>query len=107
MATPTITNGEEYFFSTIYEGDGKGQRVGKFIPFTDNGTIANSCVFNDGDSDYLSRTPGSASNRRTFTFSCWIKLGAGVINSGAEMVIFSARDGSTDNYSILSINGDQ
>jgi len=40
MATPTIPNGEEYFFPIIYEGNGGGQRVGRFVPFTDNGTIA-------------------------------------------------------------------
>ena len=107
MAAPTIPNGEEQFFVTQYEGNGAAQRVGKFVPFTDSGTIANSVIFNDGDSAYLSRTPSGAGNRKTFTFSCWIKLGAGTINSGAEKAIFSARDGSSDNYSILSINGDQ
>ena len=38
--------------------------------------VANSCRFNDGDSAYMHKTPGSAGNRRTFTFSCWIKRGA-------------------------------
>ena len=108
MPVPTIQNGRTQFFPILYEGNGTGQRVGQFVPFTDDGTIANSCVFDDGSPyEYLSRTPGSASNRRTFTFSCWIKLGAGTINSGAEKAIFSARDGSSNNYSILSINGDQ
>ena len=32
-----------------------------------------SCRFNKGDSSYLSRTPESASNRKTWTMSCWIK----------------------------------
>ena len=36
-------------------------------------SIDQSLRFNDGDSAYLSRTPGSASNLRTFTFSFWIK----------------------------------
>ena len=48
MATPTIPNGEEYFFPVIYSGNGQGQRVGKFVPFTDSGTIANSCMFDRG-----------------------------------------------------------
>ena len=34
-------------------------------------TFTNSCRFNDDSSDYLSRTPGSESNRKTFTFSAW------------------------------------
>jgi len=38
-------------------------------------TIANSCRFNDDSSDYLSRTPSGAGNRKTFTISCWIKRG--------------------------------
>ena len=40
--------------------------------------VANSCRFNDGDSAYMHKTPGSAGNRRTWTFSCWAK------NSEAE-----------------------
>ena len=75
MAAPTIPNGETQFFPIIYEGNGGGQRGGKFVPFTDNGTIANSCIFNDGDSPKLSRTPSSNGDRRTFTFSAWVKRG--------------------------------
>ena len=36
-------------------------------------SIDNSCRFNDGSSDYLSRTPASAGNRRTWTWSGWVK----------------------------------
>jgi len=75
MATPTIPNGETQFFPIIYEGNGGGQRVGKFVPFTDSATIANSVIFNDGDSAYISRTPSGTGNRRTFTFSGWVKRG--------------------------------
>ena len=75
MATPTIPNSEEQFFNILYEGNGGGQRVGKFVPFTDNGTIDNSCIFNSADNAYLSRTPGSAGNRKTFTVSFWAKRG--------------------------------
>ena len=40
-------------------------------PFTN--TVPNSVRFNRGSSDYLNRTPSSASNRKTFTFSFWVK----------------------------------
>ena len=73
MAAPTIPNGEEHCFVITYEGNGGGQRVGKFVPFTDNGTIANSLIFNDGDSPYMRRTPSGAGNRKTFTISFWVK----------------------------------
>ena len=37
--------------------------------------VANSCRFNDGDSVYMHKTPSSDGNRRTFTFSFWVKRG--------------------------------
>ena len=36
--------------------------------------VANSCMFNDGDSPHMHKTPGSASGTKTkFTFNCWLK----------------------------------
>ncbi len=35
--------------------------------------VERSLRFNDNDSAYLQRTPSSASNRKTFTFSFWVK----------------------------------
>ena len=37
--------------------------------------IDNSCRFDDGDSAHLSFTPSGAGNRKTWTFSCWLKRG--------------------------------
>ena len=44
--------------------------------------IAKSLRFNDDDSPYLTRDPSSATNRRTFTFSFWTKLGPTAATSG-------------------------
>ena len=38
-------------------------------------TIDNSLRFNAGDDPFLSRTPSSAGNRRTWTWSAWVKRG--------------------------------
>ena len=38
-------------------------------------SIDNSLRFNDDDSAYLSRTPSVAGNRKTWTFSAWVKRG--------------------------------
>jgi hypothetical protein len=35
--------------------------------------VDNSLRFNDGSSDYLTRTPSSTSNQKSWTFSCWVK----------------------------------
>jgi hypothetical protein len=55
--------------------------------------IDNSLRFNPSDSAYLTKTPSSTGNRRTWTFSCWFKLS----NVG------------TDNFSLFTtkyVNGD-
>ena len=49
--------------------------------------IDQSIRFNDNDSASLTRTPSSAGNRRTFTFSCWVKRAN---LTGANQPIFSA-----------------
>ena len=83
MATPTIPNGEEYFFPVIYEGNGGGQRVGKFVPFTDNGTIANSCIFNSADTARMNVDfTSSGTNTKKCTISFWFKLGKSTTATG-------------------------
>jgi len=48
---------------------------GELIPALPTGyTIYQSLRFNDNDSAYLSRTPSSAGNRKTWTWSGWIKF---------------------------------
>jgi len=92
MPAPSVIKGSDHFFNVLYEGNGGGQRVGKFIPFTDNGTIDKSCLFNDNDTPTLSRTTGSASSTTAFTISCWVKRGA----IGLLRGIWS-REGANDN----------
>ena len=48
-------------------------------------TIDQSCIFNDNDSPYLSKTFGSAGNRRTWTLSWWTKR----CNLGSRMQMFA------------------
>lgn len=48
--------------------------------------IKRSLRFNSADTAYLDRTPSSASNRKTFTFSCWVKAS----NPGLERIIFQS-----------------
>ena len=60
-----------------------------------------SCRFNSGSSDYLNRTPASAGNRRTLTFSTWFKRSA----LGANQVLFSTSEGpSTINGDCIRVN---
>ena len=59
--------------------------------------IKRSLRFNSGDSAYLSRTPSSPGNRRTWTWSGWIKKT--VNNSSGRYFIFNA-DTSSQNSTI-------
>jgi len=70
-----IIKGREHFFNAKYVGNSQGQRVGQMLPFTDNGTIAKSCIFNKGDSPYLEKTYSGNGSRTTWTISFWVKLG--------------------------------
>ena len=71
--TRTHSNLEEYFDSILYEGNGAGQRVGKFLPFTNAFTVSNSALFNGTDNS-LSRTQVAGTSAGTvWTFSAWIK----------------------------------
>jgi hypothetical protein len=54
--------------------------------------VANSLRFNSGSTDYLSRTPASATNRRTWTWSSWVKKS--VVSS--TQVLFTAYTTNTD-----------
>ena len=58
MPGPIIKKGSNYFNTVTYEGNGGGQRVGNFVPYTDNGTIDKSVIFDNGGPAYLNKTYG-------------------------------------------------
>jgi hypothetical protein len=55
-------------------------------------SIDNSLRLNDDDSAYLTRTPSSAGNRKTWTWSAWVKRG----NFGSAQYVFFAYNGNSD-----------
>jgi hypothetical protein len=63
--------------------------------------VSLSARFNSADSAYLSRTPASASNRKTWTWSGWVKR----TNLG-EQYIFSVVDGSASGFEMRFTSGD-
>jgi hypothetical protein len=63
--------------------------------------IQRSLRFNSADSAYLSRTPASAGNRKTWTWAGWVKLGA----IGTVRQIFTARTSGSP-YALFYIFSD-
>jgi hypothetical protein len=66
-------------------------------------TIDQSLRFNDADSAYLSRTPGSESNRRTWTLSLWIKR---VENGDAGNILDAGPTPGTNLFTNIYISND-
>ena len=65
--------------------------------------IAQSLRFEEGAGDNLQRTPSSAGNRKTWTWSCWFKYtGRLGTNTGGDTVLFGA-DAGSGNYFHLRI----
>lgn len=56
--------------------------------------IPNSLRFQSASSQYLSRTPGSATNRTTWTWSGWVKRGA--LTASDVLDLFCARTADSD-----------
>ena len=61
--------------------------------------IDSSLLFEDGDSSYLTRSPGSAGNLKTWTISFWTKRA----NLGALQIMYASDNGSsgTTDYGII------
>ena len=65
-------------------------------------SVANSCMFNDGDSAYMTKTPGSDGNRQTFTISVWLKRGT----LGSAQNILGSSDSGFGNGLFLQFQAD-
>ena len=60
--------------------------------------VANSCRFNDGDSAYMHKTPGSEGAREKWTFSCWIKKATNGIRQHIMTSYYNASNFCTINF---------
>jgi len=80
------------------------QTKGQWPRKTDEAGISQSLRFNDDDNPYLKRTNSSTTNRKTFTWSAWIKIGNLVASGTAS--IFSSWDGQGDDSGYFSLGFD-
>ena len=103
MGKPSIPRGSDYMFNAIWEGNGGGQRVGKFVPYTDNGTITNSCIFNAGDSPKLTYSPSGSGDKQKFSFSCWYKP----VNTGTRRVLYAVYHGNNSRYANIQVDDNE
>ena len=104
LAAPAVTKSSNNFLPIIYEGNGTGQRVGNFIPFTDSHTVDNSARFDVGGSDYLARTPSSNGSQTTWTQSLWIKRG--ILGGNFASIVTGYADASNYIWLLATDNTD-
>ena len=89
MTTPTITDPSLHFSGIGYTGNGLGQRVGGFLPFTNSFKVANSARF-DAPTDYITYDNTSGhTNSAKGTISVWTKNSNLLNISGTVAGIFS------------------
>ena len=98
ISAPTY-NGVDYFDAITYEGNGTGQRVGDFVPYTDLYTVNNSIIFDPGTKNHLQRTMSAAASdsNKKFTLSAWAKR-----VSISDTYAFSLLESSNSNGSNLT-----
>ena len=89
MTTPTITDPSLHFSGIGYTGNGLGQRVGGFLPFTNSFKVANSARF-DAPTDYITYDNTSGhTNSAKGTISVWMKSSNLLNISGTVGGVFS------------------
>ena len=67
--------------------------------------ITDSLRFRSSASAYLSRTPSTAGNRRTWTWSCWVKRGS-LATSGITL-FGTQNDSENSDYDVLYFDGNK
>lgn len=79
LPAPAILKPSQYFATFLYTGNGADQRIGALIPPTAGYAVAQSLRFQSASSANLARTPASATNRKTWTWSGWMKRSAATL----------------------------
>ncbi len=93
LPTPPIKRAEKYFKAIPYVGNSTGLQVGEIQKAQDLVAIDQSLMFDSAQSQYLSRTPSVAGNRKMWTWSGRVKL------SGNSQVLLAAQ--ASNSYNVL------
>ena len=100
--------GIDYFDTTLYEGNGQGQRVGDFVPYTDTYTVSNSAMWYSEDIrklkyNYSSEAAATSDTTKQATLSFWIKF---VETADTDQQVFlSQSDSSQQNRFMMYVSG--
>jgi hypothetical protein len=89
LPTPTVKSGDDYFKAYTYTGTGSGLQVGEYQHPVNTYQVARGLRFRSGASAYLSRTFGTATDGKKWTWSGWIKR-----STATQTWLLGARNGA-------------
>ena len=105
LPDPAITKPVSVHNLYTYTGNGGGQQIGEIQKPMSLFNLDRSLRFRGSASAYLNKTPASASNRKTWTWSGWVKRGQ--LNPASYNALFSsATNGSNTDLSCLRFSTD-
>jgi hypothetical protein len=99
LPDPTIPSGDDFHRVYTYTGNGGGLQVGEIQKPASLFNLDRSLRLRSNASAYLSRTPASATNRKTWTWSGWVKRGA----LGVNLSIMGAQANGNSNTQRLNL----
>jgi len=99
--TPLFTGAPK---AIVKEFSQKRVRRGRYISAAAAFAVSRSLRFNSADSAYLSRTPASAGNRKTWTWSGWVKRAA---LGNTDQTLFASSDSPGNNHTGLKFSNDK
>ncbi len=94
-----VTSSDDYHKIYSYTGNGGGLQVGEIQKPASLFNLDRSLRFRSSASAYLSRTPASATNRKKWTWSGWVKRGA----LGVNLSIMGAQANGNSNTQRLNL----
>lgn len=103
LPTPTILNPKDHFDAITYRGNGGGQQLGNIARDSSGYQLNRSLRFKSSAQAFLAKTPSSASNQKTFTWSGWIKRGA-LGGAGPSLMNADPNSAFAGTYLTFSLN---
>jgi len=95
LPNPVIRRPEQHFDVKTYVGNGSSLTIGTTVKQTSAHRISKSVEFDSSIQSHFTRTPSSASNRRTWTWSAWVKRNV----LGTDQRFFAAGNSDSTNGS--------
>lgn len=101
LPEPTIPRGDKYFKQYLYTGNGGGLQIGEIQKPASLFNLDRSVRLRSSASARFTRTPAVAGNRKTWTWSAWVKRGLLASDYG----LFNSAGATNTDYLYIKFDG--